>query len=253
MNFLSALKMECYKVVNRSSTKLLFVFIALPLFYGISNVRGSQAVTIEGNFSAIAFGSMCWGMLGMTGLANILFIILIANYFGKEKEEGQIKFILLEISNRKDVILAKIVSIFLLILFSYILLYLASIIVYYTCMAGFEHGSILVEGMEDFIACFSADFLYLIQLFMIASVEMLICMYYKSSFSILFGVVISMIFIVLQFVPIIKYADPIFIAELFNSSKISTLGTFIYGFIYLCFASILIGIAVKKFQKSEIK
>ncbi|MBA4688101.1 MAG: ABC transporter permease [Candidatus Galacturonibacter soehngenii] len=253
MIFLSALKMEFYKVIRRSSTKLLLIFVALPLFYGISNIKGSQAVTIEGSFSALAFGSACWGMLGMTGLANILFIILISNHFGKEKEDGQLKFILLEIANRKKVLWAKVTAVFSLIFFSYILLYIASIIVYYTCMAGSVHGSIFIDGMDDIILSFSTDFLYLIQLIMIASIEILICMYYKSSVSLLLGVIISMIFIVLQYVPIIKFADPIYIAELFNSSKISTLGIVIYGSIYLCFAYILILLAMKKFKRSEIK
>jgi len=253
MNFLAAVKMECYKSVNRSSTKLLSVFIALPIFYGIANIKGSQAVAIEGSFSAMTFGSMCWGLLGMTGITNILFIILIANYFGREKEEGQIKFILLETCNRKKVIFAKYVSILFLVLLSYFFMYLTSIIVYYTCIAGPEHGSMMVDGIADFLMCFSADFLYLIQLIMIASMEVLICMYFKSSFSLLLGVALSMVFIVLQYVPIIKFADPIYIVELFNESKISTLGILIYGTVYLCLAYILIVFAEKKFQRTEIK
>lgn len=110
MGFLSAVKMESYKSFNRASTKLLGLCIALPLFYGIGNMRNFHAVSIEGRFSAVAFGSACWGLLGLTGITNILFVILIANYFGKERIDGQIKLILLEICNRKKVIRAKLVN-----------------------------------------------------------------------------------------------------------------------------------------------
>lgn len=253
MRFLSAVKMESYKSFNRASTKLLGLFIALPLFYGIGNMRNSQAVSIEGSFSAVTFGSMCWGLLGLTGITNILFVILIANYFGKEKEEGQIKFILLEVCNRKKAIMAKYCSILLLIFFSYILMYVASIVVYYGFIAGPEYGSMLIEGMDDFLMCFSTDFLYLIQLIMIASIEVLLCMYYKSSVSLLLGIAFSMVFVVLQYVPVIKFADPMYIVDLFNTSQISTAGIVIYGIVYLGICAVLLMLAEKKFERSEIK
>lgn len=252
MGLLSAVKMESYKSFNRSSARLLGLFIALPFFYGIGNRLNSRAVSIEGSFSAVMFGSMCWGLLGLTGISNILFVILIANYFGKEKEEGQIKFILLEVCSRKRVILIKYCSILLLILFSYILMYAASIAVYYGCIAGTEHGSMLIDGMDDFLLCFSTDFLYLIQLIMIASIEVLLCMYYKSSASLLLGIAFSMVFIVLQYIPVIKLADPMYIVDLFNNSQISTTGVMIYGIVYLGICGVLIMLAAKKFDRTEI-
>lgn len=253
MEFLSAVKMESYKSLNRSSIRLLVLFIALPLFYGIGNMMNSSAVSIEGNFSAVTFGSMCWGLLGLTGITNILFVILIANYFGKEKEEGQIKFILLEVCNRKRAIMVKYCSILLLILFSYILMYAASIMVYYGCIAGAEHGSMLIDGIDDFLICFSTDFLYLIQLIMIASIEVLLCMHFKSSTSLLLGIAFSMVFIVLQYVPVIKLADPLYIVDLFNASKISTTGVMIYGIVYLGICGVLLMFAGKKIERTEIK
>lgn len=231
---------------------MLILFAALPLFYGISNVRGSSSVTIEGNFSAITFGSMCWGLLGLTGITNILFVILISNYFGKEKESGQIKFILLETYNRKKSIYAKYISILILIILSYIILYLTSIIVYYLCVASPEHGSMFLDGIDDFLMCFSTDFLYFVQLIIISSVEVLLCMYYSSGQSLLIGIVLSMAFIVLQYVPVIKFADPLYIADLFNRSEISTAGVLIYGIIYLVLAGIVLIFTEKKFERLEI-
>lgn len=252
MGFLSAVKMESYKSFNRASTKLLGLFIALPLFYGIGNMRNFHAVSIEGRFSAVAFGSACWGLLGLTGITNILFVILIANYFGKERIDGQIKLILLEICNRKKVIRAKFVSILLMIVLSYIIMYAASIAVYYVCIAGPQHGSMLIDGFGDFLLCFSTDFLYLIQLIMIASIEILLCMYYKSSTSLLLGIALSMIFLVLQYVPIIKFADTAYIVDLFNSSQISTAEVMIYGVVYLFLCGILMRLSEKKFERAEI-
>lgn len=252
MGFLAAVKMESYKSLNRASTKLLGFFIALPLFYGIGNMKNFQAVSIEGSFSAITFGSMCWGLLGLTGITNILFVILIANYFGKEREDGQIKLILLEICDRKKVLRAKFVSILLLIVLSYIIMYIASIAVYYGCIAGPEHGSMLIDGFEDFLLCFSTDFLYLLQLIMIASIEIILCMYYKSTTSLLMGIALSMLFIVLQYVPIIKFADPMYIVDLFNTSQISTAVVMIYGSVYLFICGILMRFSEKKFKRAEI-
>lgn len=253
MSFWLAVKMECYKSISRASTRLLGLFVALPIFYGICNMRNSQAVTIEGRFSAITFGSMCWGLLGLTGITNILFVIIVVNYFGKEKEEGQIKFILLQICDRKKVFLAKCTSIIFLVILSYVFMYIVSIVVYYVCIAGSTHGSSFIEGMDDFLTCFSTDFLYLIQLIMIVSVQIILCMHYKSSLSMLFGIALSMIFIVLQYVPIVKFADPMYIVELFNDSQISAIGVFLYGIVYLGICGIIFLLAERKFERIEIK
>lgn len=253
MNLLPALKMECYKLARRNSTKLLGIFVLLPLFYGIANLKNSSAVTIEGQFSAVTFASMCWALLGLTGITNILFVILIAAYFGKEQEEGQLKFLLLKLCERKKVFMTKSISVLVLIVSSYILMYIISTIVYFTCIAGASHGAMLIEDMEDLLICFSTDFLYLIQLAMVCCIEIFLCMYFKSSFSLLLGIAISIIFIVLQYVPIVKFADPIYIVNLYNESQISTLVVAVYGILYLLFSYGVLCLAKRKFLWTEMK
>lgn len=253
MDFLSALKMESYKMLNRNSTRLLVIFCILPLFYGIGNMSKSQAVMIEGQFSAITFGSMCWGLLGLTGVTNVLFAILTVNYFGKEREAGQFKFLAMKICDRKKAIWAKYAAIFLLVILSYILMYMISILVYYSCIAGSEYGSKFMDGFEDLLICFSTDFLYMIQLLMTVSIVVLLCMYYKSSTSLLLGIAVSYTFLVLQYVPLVKFADPIYLVELYNDSQISTAGIIAYGVLYLTICYLVLLFAQRKFEREELK
>lgn len=89
MNFFYALRMECYKAIHRKTSKLFFLFIALPLFYGIAYDSGSQAATLEGEISAMGYASSCWALLGFTGFAGILFVILAVFFFGKENDDGR--------------------------------------------------------------------------------------------------------------------------------------------------------------------
>ena len=253
MDFQNIFKMECYKTFHRKSTRLLLIFCILPLFYGIGNMLDFQGVTIEGHFSAVTFGSMCWSLLGLTGVTNVIFIILTANYFGNEKEMGQIKFLVLESCDRKKTIWGKFSVMFLQIFQSYLLMYVTSVLVYYGFIAGEEYGSMLVGGMEDILICFSTDILYMIQLLIVVSIEIMLCMYYKSSTSLLLGITISYLFIVLQYVPFVKFADPIYLVELFNDSKISTEIIAIYVLIYLLICYFILVCAEKKFERDELK
>lgn len=253
MSFQNIFKMEYYKTLHRKSTRLLLVFCMLPLFYGIGNMLNLSGVEIEGRFSAVTFGSMCWSLLGLTGVTNVIFIVLAANYFGNEKEMGQLKFLVLESCDRKKAIWGKFAVIFSLVFESYLLMYITSIVVYYGFIAGDEYGRMLVDGVEDILICFSTDVLYMIQLLIIVSIEIVLSMYYKSSTSILLGITISYLFIVLQYVPFVKFADPIYLVELFNMSRVSIGVILIYVLIYVFICGFLLLFAQKKFEREELK
>ena len=185
MNFFSALKIECYKSTKRKTARFLLFFTGLPLFYGIAYKTGSSAVTLEGHFTAVSFCSSCWMLLGYTGMTGILFVIVTANYFGREKEDGQIKFLFLKNRKREEVFLAKYVSVILLIVLLYLGMYVVTTCVFYACIVQTASKGVLCDGINDFITSMTSDFIVLIQIIMIINVEAMLCMYCKSSFCIL--------------------------------------------------------------------
>ncbi len=254
MNFIYALRMECYKVIKRKTSKLCLLFIALPLFYGIAFANGSQAATLEGEVSAIGFASSCWALLGFTGFAGILFVILTVNYFGKEKEAGQIKGLLLKNHSRCQVYLAKYFSTLFLLVMSYISLYISAICIYYTYIAGGMNHIQFCAGTEELIWSITSDSLMLIWIIMIISIVSMLCMYYKSLFCIMTGIVISLLgSVVLQAVPVVAFADPAYVLDLYNGNEISTAGVWIYCAAYLLVSSIPVWIGFRKFKKADIK
>lgn len=249
----NAVRAECYKMLKRNYTKVLIVFGMLPLFYGLGNMMNSKAVIMEGTFSAATFGSMCWGLLGLTGVTNVVFVIIVANYFGKEKETGQLKLAVWNLCSRTKVIRSKFISVFLLILLTYIMMYLISGFVYYIFLYGPEYGTKLIDGTQDLLDCISTDLLYMIQLVVTVSLEMLFCSCYKSSTSLLLGMITSYMYMALQYIPLVKYADPLYLVELYNNSKLSTWTVLVYGIFYLILCGIILTIVERKFQQEELK
>lgn len=254
MNFILALRMECYKAIRRKTSKLCFLFIALPLFYGIAFANSSQAVTLEGEISAIGFASSCWALLGLTGFAEVLFVILASNYFGKEKENGQIKNLMLKNHNRNQVYFAKYLSVLFLVAVSYILMYISAICIYYAYIAASMADIQFCFGIEEFVWSITSDMLMLIWIIMTISTVTMFCMYCKRFFCIIVGMIISLLgSSVLQSVPIIAFADPFYVLNLYNEVEISTTGVWIYCVVYLVVSAIPVWVGLRKFQRSCIK
>lgn len=254
MNFFYALRMECYKAIHCKTSKLFFLFIALPLFYGIAYDSGSQAATLEGEISAMGYASSCWAVLGFTGFAGILFVILAVFFFGKEKDDGQIKFIILRNCNRSQVFFAKYLSVVFLIVLSYMAMYVTAVGVYYIWIARSMRNTFFCSGLQELIWNITSDVLIVIQVIMVVNIVIALCMYRKSFFCTLAGIVISLLaFVVIQSVPVLEYCDSTNILDLYNDNQISTGFAWIYSIIYLTISLIPLWIGLKKFQKLDIK
>ena len=68
------------------------------------------------------------------------------------------------------------------------------------------------------------------------------------------GIVISLLgSVVLQAVPVVAFADPAYVLDLYNGKEISTAGVWIYCAAYLLVSSIPVWIGFRKFKKADIK
>lgn len=181
------------KLQVRSRVGAIMKGIELPLFYGIAYDSGSQAATLEGGISAMGYASSCWALLGFTGFADILFVILAVFFFGKEKDDGQIKFIILRNCNRSQVFFAKYLSAVFLIVLSYMAMYVTAVGVCYIWIARSTRNTFFCSGLQELIWNITSDALIVIQVIMVVNIVIALCMYRKSFFCTLAGIVISLL------------------------------------------------------------
>ncbi|SFK86204.1 hypothetical protein SAMN05216390_10475 [Lachnospiraceae bacterium KH1T2] len=249
---ISLLKMELYKFFHRKSCLFLLFFPLLPIFYGLGKILNWSSVVIEGDISAVNFASMCWLLLGYTGITNIIFVILIANSFSVELRDGQLRLFKLRCNNISEIFDAKCISIAIQIIISYLLLYIMAIIIYYTCIANNLNKITIINSFNDLSSCIISDFIVTEQLLLICGIELLACRMFSSSSSIFIGILASLSPLIISSIPVIKYIDPEEILDQFNNSQISGYQIFIYGCLYIAIILSLTLYSRKKFLKVDV-
>ena len=246
------LRMELYKFFHRKSCLFLIIFPMLPLFYGIGKVLKWNGVIVEGEISAINFASTCWMLLGYTGIANIIFVIIIANSFSSELRYGQMRLFKLRCNGLDEIFDAKCISVAIKVFTSYVLLYLVAIIVFYECLADELHVYGLFHGFSELISCGLSDFLVTEQLILVCVIEVLACSMFTTSTSIIIGILASLAPLIIGYIPILKYLDIEDILELYNDSQISTSHIILFGCLYVVIILVPLLYARKKYIKVDV-
>ena len=137
---------ELYKMSKRKLNFILFIpsllSLVITIAYSTGNLYISQAgQTAQIIFSCIDFLSFIWMFLSGTGLYAALIILVTSFQFCSEIEQGQIKFMLLRVGKRIDIIISKLLALLTFVVSSIILFISTTIISYYVFLAPSEMGN----------------------------------------------------------------------------------------------------------------
>lgn len=244
-------KIERFKLFKKRVTLILLVCYILPLFYGVSIISNSSNVNVQGEFGVMMFTSVNWNMLAMTGVPEVFFCLIAAHYFAAELEQGQMRTLIVRVCNRKQMIAAKALSFITLMLLFYITFILFSIVIYYLFIVHTHLASGQIWD-ETYFRVVLTDLIYLLQIMMVSSIVMLLGLQNKAFVSFILGTGITIIFMVLQFFPVIKYFVPFYTASAIAYQHINNITAGMLCIAYLAFSVIPVLITSDKFSKIDI-
>lgn len=246
-------KEELYKIRKKPITLLLLITFLLPLFYGISIVANAKHMIVQGDFDALLFASVNWNMLTMTGVPEILFALISTHIFAYEMERGQLRLLYLRVCDRKKILLSKILSVLTLIVGFYMMFYLWCIGIYYVFIVQTPLGNGMFLSSFSVFEYMVMDLIYLIQIMMVVSLVFLLGIRFKAFVSFMMGIGLTTAFIVFQFFPKVKYFVPAYMATALSQQTITT--TFALGLclLYLGISFLPVFIAMRKFEKMDVK
>lgn len=245
---------EMYKVMKRRSTYVLLVILILPVFNAISTYLDASYMEVEGISDMFMSASINWILLQYVYLPQILFALMITRIFGYELEDGQIKLLLTKGCSRKRLIIIKMLTNISLAIGLYVIFHVVSYVI-----DGVLFGRMFqVEMFLEHITADNArhllmDMIYLINIIIISNIVMCLCLFKKPFTSFMIGVGINFATIFMQYFPIARYFVPMYVANQLSTYSISNtkvVGVFLG---YTVIAIIPIIIAIRKFEKIDIK
>lgn len=246
-------KEEVFKIIRKPITLVLLIALILPLFYGISIVMNAKHVIVQGDFDAVLFASVNWNMLTMTGIPEILFALITTHIFAYEMERGQIRLLYLRVCDRKKILLSKMLAMLTVILVFYIVYYLWCFGIYYLFMVQTPLGNGMFLSSISSLQYMVMDLIYLIQIMIVCSLVFLLGLRFKAFVSFMMGIGLTTIFIVFQFFPTVKYFVPAYLATALSQQIITTHFALILCCVYLSISFIPVIMAIKKFERVDIK
>lgn len=149
MHFVKILILDLHKLMKKKTTYLLLLTLLVPLSFGygmfaqipflVTDGGSSFDVISDKEISALQFTA---NMLSQSTYIVYLIVIIIASLaVANEFEMGQIRLYMVRICTRSEMVISKIVSLFILII-SYMGIYcLFSIVIYFIFVSGSKYGN----------------------------------------------------------------------------------------------------------------
>lgn len=124
------IKVELYKMYKKNYFLIVLIFNAISLLYGFGILLNWSWVSFNGTFDLIQYIGAIWQLLFLIGLPLIFFMYVGSSILGGEKVDGQILLEITRVADRKKLVIAKALSVLLLVLLYFVTNIIVSIISY---------------------------------------------------------------------------------------------------------------------------
>jgi len=108
---------ELYKMWKRKYFFIILIFNSISIFYGLGILLNWSWVSFHGTFDLIQYMGAIWQLLFLIGLPLIFFMYIASNILGGEMAEGQILLEVTRVADRRKLVMAKVLAVFLLVVF----------------------------------------------------------------------------------------------------------------------------------------
>ena len=140
MRFFSIAGVELRKLFKKPLTLVMLGTLFVPLFYTYSILTDAPLLQMTPS-GALDFALGQWGLLGMTGLFQVLFSLVVVNTLSAEVDRGQIKMVVMRECARKRLIYAKMAVLTLSMILCYVVFLGFCILCYYTLVVHTDYGT----------------------------------------------------------------------------------------------------------------
>ena len=249
-------KIELFKLFRKRLTLAMCAVLFIPVFYTFSVVTDAPLLQMSPS-GALDFALAQWDLLGMTGLFQILFSLIIVGSFSSEIERGQLRTSILRLCSRKKIVYGKTIALAIFMALCYLAFMLFSLACYYLFVTHTQYGTGAFTG--DMIAVLGLPMLLtgglfpFMDIFITMGIVYILSLKYKSSICFMLAMGISTLFLIMQFFPGVKYLVPAHTRMLLAYGQITPGIAGGLCLVYIAIAAICIAIAAHKFERTDLK
>lgn len=256
MSIYAISKVEFRKLLKKPLSLVMLAILFIPVFYTYSVLTDAPLLQMTPS-GALDFAIGQWGLLGMTGLFQVLFSLVTVSSFSSEVDRGQIKMAVLRQCSRKKIVYAKIIVLTMYMLLCYVL-YIAFSIFCYFCFVtrtAYGTGELISESIREFgVGKFAMSGLFpLMDSLITAGIVFLFSLRYKMGICFMLAIGTTTLLLIMQFFPVIQYLVPAYVGNQLDYGKITPLMAGGFCLLYLVIAAICIEIAARKFERMDLK
>ena len=256
MNVLAITKIELFKLFKKRLTLAICAVLFIPVFYTFSVVTDAPLLQMSPS-GALDFALAQWDLLGMTGLFQILFSLIIVGSFSSEIEKGQIRTSITRLCSRKKIVYGKTIALAVFMALCYCTFILFSLACYYLFVANTAYGTGAFTG--DMIEALGLPQLLtgglfpFMDIFITMGIVYILSLKYKSSICFMLAMGISTLFLIMQFFPGVKYLVPAHTRMLLSYGQITPGIACGLCLVYVVIAAVCIVFAAHKFERTDLK
>lgn len=256
MSFLKITEIEFTKLMKKPLSLVMLATLFVPIFYTYSIMTDAPLLQMTPS-GAMDFSLGQWGLLGMTGLFQVLFSLVVVNTLSAEVDKGQIKTAILRECNRKRLIYGKMLTLTIFMFLCYIIFIGFCLVCYYVLIAHTSYGTgewisqaVMSLGIGRFAM---SGWFTLVDTMMTTGIIFLFSLRYKTSISFMLAIGITTLFLVMQFFPGVRYLVPAYVGSLLDYGMIPPYIAALLCLSYLLFSAVCVVITARKFERMELK
>lgn len=154
MRYSYVCKMELYKLLKKKTSWLLLIVLGIPILFGIGMTLGLVFQISDGSSSFDVISTHKISALDFavdmfsksTYIIYFLVIILSSLSLSSELEHGQLRNIIVRICDRRKIIIAKYISLLLVVALAIVFFFLTSFLAYFALVENTSYGNGLLFG-----------------------------------------------------------------------------------------------------------
>lgn len=256
MSFGLIIRVEFRKLLKKPLSLILFAVFLIPMFYTYSIMTDAPLLQMTPS-GALDFALGQWNLLGMTGLFQVLFSLVVVNSFSAEIDRGQIKMAVLRQCSRKKLVYAKMFVLALFMLLVYICYIGFSIGCYYGLIVRTDYGTgeflseaILSYGVVKFMM---SGFFVLIDALVTAGIVFLFSLRFKTGICFMLAIGTTTLLLIMQFFPVVQYLVPAYVGSLLDYGMITPTTAGLLCLLYLVVMVVFVEITARKFERMDLR
>ena len=256
MSFGLIIKVEFWKLLKKPLSLIMLAVFFIPVFYTYSIWTNAPLLQMTPS-GAVDFAFGQWNLLGMTGLFQVLFSLVVVNTFSAEIDRGQVKMAVLRQCSRRKLIYAKMCVLVLFMLVSYFCYIAFSIGCYYGFVVRTDYGTgefiseaVKIYGVTKFIV---SGIFVLIDALITAGIVFVFSLRFKTGICFMLAIGTTTLLLIMQFFPVVRYLVPAYVGSLLDYGMITPMIAVLIVLFYLVVTGAFVEITARKFERMDLK